>query len=111
MKNQLKIGFIVAALGVAGYLLYNHFTSGGPPRKTTYWICNAAACKHEFNMPFEASRAQILAQYTVSCPKCGGKETTEGFLCEACQRVVPPRGHGSPPEKCTFCKQPLAVRG
>ena len=104
--NAGKIGFIVIALGAAGFIAYKTLAVGDPVDQTMVGqICHNPECKAEFEITLAEQKRLGRERRSATCPKCGKSEVATGHKCGNCGRMNQPFGHGSAPPACTYCKK------
>lgn len=101
-----KIGFVIVALGVAGYMAYSTFARSEPmDRIMVGQICHNPQCKAEFEITGAEQKRLAMERKSATCPKCGKFDVGNGHKCGNCGRMNEPFGHGSTPPVCAFCKK------
>lgn len=109
-KQAIMIVGAVAALGVAGYLIYGQIGTQTTPSEfldsqEQAWICTA--CGHTAEMSLEDSRRpeNLSADGFVKCPACSKDVFVQALKCPKCNELVANAGHGQLPDVCPKCKQ------
>lgn len=99
-----KLGFVIAALAVAGWLIAATFR-GDPTDQEQLWrICGNPACGAEYSVLRAESRQAAREHRQLACPKCGSLEAAMAYQCVKCTRATLAGVHGALPAACKHCQ-------
>jgi uncharacterized protein YbaR (Trm112 family) len=111
--KKIVLSLVAAlALAQAAYLTWAYMQQDDDllENQGTEFLCLTEGCGAEFFL----SRGEMVEvvnnhEGVVTCPQCKKAFTRQAVRCGSCKSNVPLVGHGSYPENCPKCKQPISI--